>query len=512
MFNAFALDIFGFGHYPLSTEKRQELILFPASRWGLKYYLAYEIVDTQSIVMLLTDPFHKAILRFMKGYQVLLLLTLLLLPLLASCSSGHVGGNEIAFVRDGHLWTIDPDGANAYEVVSGADPVIGYAWSPDHHIFVFRTLDSTFAKSAAGQHLTFNPIAGVPGDVPSTLNTVGIDGGTPIPIIFASSDISRSNAWWNASGNRLLYREEPLANVQSPLGVSWWVSQNDQPSGIARKSLPGTFSIPSFSPNSSLAIGNSEQGVFTTTLAGTNIQYIIPSVLPGHPLPASLERILWQPAHQNPAILYAIAVPLSQSKSFGSGAVSIQLELRESDGHTSSLATCSCTQFAWSPDGNSVLYSTGSTYTVMNIHSGSAFTISGEAGSLPYWSPDSQFLLLDGLHTLVLVQIAHQSQQLLLSDSGETQVPGASSPALPTVDDLLQPASNSPWAADSRHFLFLARSRLTWQGQRLHSANGLYTVTLDNQGKVQGTPTLVDAGNDSQAGWSYEDPNTSFLF
>jgi hypothetical protein len=50
----FALDIFGFDHYTLSTEKRQELVLFPASRWGLKlsYYLAYEIVDTQSIAML----------------------------------------------------------------------------------------------------------------------------------------------------------------------------------------------------------------------------------------------------------------------------------------------------------------------------------------------------------------------------------------------------------------------------------------------------------------------------
>ncbi|HJT59076.1 MAG TPA: hypothetical protein VJ761_21395 [Ktedonobacteraceae bacterium] len=423
-----------------------------------------------------------------------------------------MGGNEIAFVRDGHLWTIDPDGSNAFEAVSGSDQVIGYAWSPDHHIFVFRTLDSNFAKSAAGKHIAFNPITGMPGDEPSTLNTVGIDGGSPIPIIFASSDTSRSNAWWNASGNRLLYREEPVSTVQSPLAVSWWVSQNDQPGGIARKSLPNTFSIPSFSSNSTMAIGNSGQGVFTTTLAGTNLQYVMPSVLSGHPLPASLERVLWQPAHQNPAVLYAVAVPTSQSQPFSSKALTVQLTLRESDGHTSTLATCSCTQFAWSPDGNSILYTTGSTYTVLNIHTNAAFSISGEVGSLPYWSPDSQFLLLDGLHTLVLVQVGNKSQQVLLSDSSATAGSGASSSTLPGVDALLQPASNSPWAADGRHFLFLTRNRLTWQGQHLRSGNGLYTIAIDSQGKPQGMPTIVDSGNDSQAGWSYEDSNTSFLF
>lgn len=469
------------------------------------------IWDRQIGVNSLTHPAPQEYTAPMRRQHVLLLI-LLLLPFLASCSAGHVGGNEISFVRDGHLWTIDPDGANAFEAVSGSDPVIGYAWSPDHHIFVFRTLDSNFAKSTAGKHIITNPVTGMPGDLPSTLNTVGIDGGSPIPIIFASSDISRSNAWWNTGGNRLLYREEPLANIQSPLAVSWWISQNDQPGGIARKSLPSTFSIPSLSASASLAIGNVGQGVFTTTLTGTNLQYVIPGVLPGHPLPASLERVLWQPAHQKPAILYAVAVSSSQPQSFGSKAVTVQLTLRDGDGHTSTLATCNCTQFAWSPDGNSILYSTGSTYTILNMHDNFSFAISGEVGSLPYWSPDSQFLLLDGPHTLILAQIGHKSQQLLLSDSSTTTEPGASSSAPPGADALLQPASNSPWAADGRHFLFLTRNRLTWQGQRLSSGNGLYTVAIDNQGKAQGAPSIVDKGNDTQAGWSYEDPNTSFLF
>src|SRR5712691_11206258 len=161
---------------------------------------------TLAVARLPLDSFpRQGYTHFMKR-QCIFLLLLLLLPGLASCSSGHLGSNEIAFVRDGHLWTIDPNGANAFEVVSDANPVIGYAWSPNHQIFVFRTLDSSFASTRAGKHLSTNPITGLPGDPPSPLNTVGIDGGTPIPIIFSSSDTQHSNAWWNASGNRLLYR------------------------------------------------------------------------------------------------------------------------------------------------------------------------------------------------------------------------------------------------------------------------------------------------------------------
>lgn len=431
-----------------------------------------------------------------------IIMLLLLLPALASCSPGHLGGNEIAFVRDGHLWTIDPDGANAFEVVADGPPVIGYGWSPDHQIFVFRTLDS----SLASRHIAANLVTGLTADVASGLNTVGIDGGSPIPIIPSIPGIQHSNAWWNPTGNRLLYREEAAATIQTPGTVSWWVSQNDQPEGIARKSLPATFSIPSISVNNSMAIGNSGQGIFTTTLAGTERQFIIRSLLPGHPLPAMLERVLWQPAHQNPAILYAVA---SQSRSPGTRSTPIQLLLRDPRGRITTIATCNCTQFAWSQDGNSVLFSTGTTYTILNIKDHASFSVSGEDGSVPYWSPDSQFLLLDGLHTLQLVDIARQQQQLLLRD---TAAPGAASSMVPGARALLQPISNSVWASDSRHFLFLTRGRLLWQGKSLSSGNGLYTVSIDNHGQVQGPPVVVDSGNDVQAGWTYEDPNTSFLF
>ncbi|HEU0003176.1 MAG TPA: hypothetical protein VFQ36_19855 [Ktedonobacteraceae bacterium] len=445
----------------------------------------------------------------MKRQRLCLLISLLCISL-AACTPGHVGGNEIAFVRDGHLWTIDPNGANIFEVVSDNAPVIGYAWSPDHQIFAFRELDSRYARTPAGKNLQSNPLTGLPGDLPASLNTVSIDGGMPIPIIGSSFTIQYSNAWWNSDGNRLLYRGESThGNGLLPLAASWYVSQDDQPNGIARKSLPSTYSIPSFNPDSSMAIGNSQQGMFTTTLAGTNLHQVTQEALPGHPLPASLERILWQPAHSHPLLLYAVTTTRPpQSPASNPVMPAVQLVLNNGSGEISSIATCYCTQFSWSPDGNSVLYSVGATYSVYNIATHSAFSFSGENGSVPYWSPDSRMIVLDGLHTLSLITIASQTQQNLLSDT-ITDAVGAT---IPDANALMQPVSNSLWAADSQHFLILTRGRLFWQGKKLTSGDGIYTVALDHAGQVHDAPSVVDTGHDSQPGWSFENPNTSFLF
>src|SRR5207244_9146570 len=134
-----------------------------------------------------------------------------------------------------------------------------------------------------GQHKTINPVTGLTNDVPSVINTIGLDGGTPIPIAVSSADLQHSNAWWNPSGNRLLYREEATTTIQNAGTQSWWISQNDQPLNIARILLPYTFSIPSLSTNNT-AIGNSSRALSTPSLAGTQYKLIIQGTLPCHPL------------------------------------------------------------------------------------------------------------------------------------------------------------------------------------------------------------------------------------
>ena len=438
--------------------------------------------------------------------NLLLLVFMLIAVFLSACSPGHIGSNEISFVRDGHLWTIDPDGANAFEVTPNSTPVIGYAWSPDHRIFAFRTLDANFSKTAIGQHITTNPVTGLTNDAPSVLNTIGIDGGTPIPIAVSNTGIQHSNAWWNPSGNRLLYREESTTVIQNAGTQSWWISQDDQPLDIARKLLPYSYSIPSLSLNG-MAIGNSSQGMFTTDLSGTDLLFILKGNLKGHPLPESLERILWQPSHLHPDILYAVA---NDPPGIASTQNTSKLMLRDTQKQTTTIAICGCTQFAWSPDGNSILYSTGTQYTIFNIRDHSSFVISAESGSVPYWSPDSRFIILDGLHTLQLINVTKQQHQELLSDLTSRANAPQSSP--PDSHTLVQPISNSIWSADNQQFLFVTRNRLVWQGKILDTGNGLYTVTIDGNGRVQGLPSIVDSGNDVQASWIYQDPNTSFVF
>ncbi len=373
----------------------------------------------------------------------------------------------------------------------------------------FAPLISAFAATTEGKHLAINPLTGLAGDVPSTLNTVGIDGGVPIPILLSSQDVQYSNAWWNPGGNHLLYREAYNGD-HNPTTMQWWIAQDDQPEGIARKSLPNSFSIPSLSASNSMAIGNSTAGVFTTAIDGTNVHYLSHALLTGHPLPATLERVLWQPDHAHPLFLYAIAHTSSSAAS--NQQLTVQLLVGNLNGQVTRITTCHCQQFAWSPDGNNILYSSGSTDTVYNMQKSSSFSFTAEDDSVPYWSPDSRFLLVDGLHTLSLITISSQQHQLLLSDGTSSTDTGTSSAAELTINALVQPVSNSVWSADGRQFLFLTRGRLLWQGKTLGAGKGLYTVSINDNGQPDSSPVSVDTGNDTQAGWTYEDANTSFVY
>jgi hypothetical protein len=442
--------------------------------------------------------------------QRLVIVILFLLVFVAACSPGHSGGNALAFLRNGHLWRIDPDGSNAFEIAEASTPIIGYTWSPSHEMFFFRTLDPTFAKSPVGKDLTGDAVTGLYRDVPAELDTIGINGGSPIPIQFSNASVAYSNAWWNTSSTRLLYREEFTTATSTPDSVQWWLAQDDQPGGIARKFLPYSFSIPSIAPDNTFVLGTSIKGIFTTTQIGTNQHDVVSLQPPRQPIAASLERVLWQPTHHHAAFLYAVPVSATTGSSIQE-ASTIQLLLHQMNGQTQMLTTCACMQFAWSPDGTSVVFQAGTTFTILNIAEHISFSFTAEEDSVPYWSPDSHFLILDGSYTLQLSDVAAGKQQEMLSNTAQTTDYETSPGAKPGADSLLQPVSNNMWATDSRHFVFLTRGRLFWQGKLLQH-QGLYTATINDQGQIQGLPTLVDAENDTQAGWSYENPNTSFLY
>src|SRR5207237_10930790 len=98
-----------------------------------------------------------------------------------------------------------------------------------------------------------------------------------------------------------------------------------------------------------------------------------------------------------------------------------------------------------------------------------AFSFTVEDGSVPYWSPDSQFLLLDGLHTLSLVQVANQRQQQLLADTST----GTATSTLPDAHALLQPVPNSLQASAGHLLLLRTRRLLLWRGRALKPGHGL---------------------------------------
>src|SRR5579859_6494011 len=111
----------------------------------------------------------------MKQRYIGIFLILICILSLVACTPGHLGSNVIAFLRDGHLWTIDPDGANAFEVAVQDTAIVGYSWSPSHQILAFRALDADFAQTVAAKHLSSQAITGQVGDVPSAENTIGVD-------------------------------------------------------------------------------------------------------------------------------------------------------------------------------------------------------------------------------------------------------------------------------------------------------------------------------------------------
>lgn len=445
-------------------------------------------------------------------WSVALLLLALVSALLTACSPGHTGGDEIVFLRDGSVWTISPDGSNLQQIESGG--FIGAAWSPDHHQIVLRMQDGARAQAGSffGQ-----------GDSASELGVTAIDGGNILQITPPNSGLWRSDAWWDGSGNRLLYREEPASgsaahgrsSEERASGITgtpqWKLSQADQPAGIARKDLPASVTLPAVNSDGTLIASIDASGRVLLGPPGVAPRVLASgalTILPGSvPYPA---RPLWQPGGGH--LLYAVA---------GTTPDATTLLLSDTSGHSQPLLTVSqLQQYVWSPDGQHLLLRTAEALLIYSASGVEQFAWTHPGGLvLPFWSPDSRFVLVFTPEGISLINVA--ARQMLQVLSGTVALPPA--PTSAEQAPFLRPAVNSPWKSDSSAFLFTNDGQGIWAaqpGKALPSGSGtgdgLYSSELDNSAQAGHNsaarfPTLLDWGEHQSVSWSTLDPNCAFL-
>jgi hypothetical protein len=410
---------------------------------------------------------------------------------LAGCGiTIHPGGTELAFLRDGTIWVIAPDGTNARNLTSGN--IVSLAWSPDHHQLLYRLLEGGTVFPAPTQ------TSAVP-DAAAGIMIIGINGGFPLGLSRDNTTTERSDAWWNPSGNRLLYRQAYTATPSAPIYV---VSQSDQPAGIASKPLLNAASLPVLaSDGHEVAVLDSggDLRVGAPSSPGIILAHGGLLTLPGSDRPAHL---LWQPLHN--ALLYPAA-------SAGGG---VTLSLIGLDGKVRwSLSLPALVDAAFSPDGSLLLVRTPTQFEVFKVgNTASIFSWSqSDQTALPWWAPDSNRLLVLDHSGLTLVDIHKHVMETLLT----VQAADGSSPA-PVTSTEWHPATTDPWATGGDQIVFAASKGDSWRtgGKATLPAptagdHGLYVVAL--QGDTPGLPALIDSGNDSLPTWSYPDPSTTFL-
>lgn len=417
---------------------------------------------------------------------LLALLGALLSALLTGCSF-RPGGAQIAYLRGDQLWIVSPDGANPRRLAPHS--VLGWAWSPDHHELVFRYGASEPAPPSGATWAAR--------ENDSELGVVSISGGTPTQISPDAHGQSRSDAWWDPQGNRLLYREYAPGAGSVAVYIE---SQNDQPVGIASKAILEAATLPTLAPDGSQVAVIDPSGAVrvgpASQIGGVVARGALIS-LPGNGMPA---RLLWQPGYD--ALVYPSAG--------ANGAVTLtRLDLAS---HASQPITSvsGLRDAAFSPDGSLLLLATPTSFLVWPLagQAPRASITEGDPLAQAWWSPDGRWLLIEDRDGARLIRASDWSVRATLTYASPLAAPQI------TTATPWRPGASSPWSGDSAAFTF-ASAAATWQGQPLPTpkdgaAAGLYVAQVTSDA-VSGTPTLIASGPLTAPGWSCPNPSTTLL-
>ena len=412
--------------------------------------------------------------------------------LLAGCSVQN-GGDTIAFLRGKTLWAINPDGSGLRALAQGN--IVGMAWSPDHHQMVYRVSRSPWVVVQSPLTLLGAP------DAPGGLIVASVNGSADaIQISPALAGVTWSDAWWNANGNRLLYRESLIGATNSATSTPIYiVSQADQPVGIARKPVVNNARLPVLSADGSRLATVESDGNVLLGAPGSAGMFIAKGALltlPGTSRPA---RLLWQPQHE--ALLYETSGP--------NAAVSLQLLTIGGKVRTLGVVR-GLLDLAFSPDGSRLLLRTAHEFLIWNVAQPGQSVLSwpeDDPAVLPWWSPAGGRILVQDSAGWRLVDIATHTVRPLVT------FPGAAATAISSVKNW-RPATGSPWNAAGDRFVFVGSNQASWQGKALTtphgSSTGLYLAYVANPSGGE-MPSLLDSGADRAPTWSYLDPSTAFL-
>jgi hypothetical protein len=409
------------------------------------------------------------------------LLMALLLALVAGCAY-RPGGDALAFLRDGSLYTIQPDGANLHQIANG--DIVSYSWSPSRQQLVYRAA-SPF-PSNRGQ----SPLENAP-DLSGNLSVVGVNGGSTLPITPDASSLVRSDAWWNPNGNRLLYAERfPTADGLDS-ATEYVVSQADQPLGIASKSISDAATLPALSADGAQVARINAQGDLLLGAPGASGQTVASGALRQLPDTSRVGRVLWRPRTND--LLYATAA----------ADTAIQVMLRSGNGATRSLGTVTgMLDACFSPDGAWLLVRTTERFSVWDARSPGSERYewaNSDQTAIPYWSPDSKRLLVFDAAAATLVDLDRKVTTRVLAYAQPYQARQGA--------PYWRPAPGGPWSPDGASVVFMAAARDSWNGAQL--TPGLYVARIGASGASNAR--LIDSGADEAPLWSYLDPSASFL-